>query len=192
MTTFAARLAEERPDEIAVSDATKTLNWQQTDEVLNRAVNALLKLDLGPERRMAVFAENSVETALANLAGLLAGISVVPVNFHLTAEEVAYILNDSEARVLFVDAATAERGQEAAASSGVHTVIGWGGARGDGLEDWAAWLEASEPVDPPTDMAPQPNLLYTSGTTGRPKGTPLPPTMFAGGATVAEHLERMA
>ncbi len=192
MTTFAARLAKERPDEIAVSDATKALDWQQTDELLNRAVNALLQLDLGPERRMAVFAENAVETALSNLAGLLAGISVVPVNFHLTAEEVAYILNDSEARVLFVDAATADRGLAAAADSGVHTVIGWGGAGGDGLEDWTAWLAASDPNDPPTDMAPLPNLLYTSGTTGRPKGTPLPPTMFAGGDTVAEHLERMA
>ena len=192
MTSFAARLARERPGEIAVSDALTSLDWQQTDEVLNRAVNALLGLDLGPERRMAVFAENAVETALSNLAGLLSGISVVPVNFHLTAEEVAYILNDSDVRVLFVDAATAERGLAAAAESAVHTVIGWGGAARVGLEDWTSWLDASDPADPPTDMAPLPNLLYTSGTTGRPKGTPLPPTMFAGGDTVAEHLERMA
>jgi acyl-CoA synthetase (AMP-forming)/AMP-acid ligase II len=190
MTTFAARLAEEKPDEIAVRDPDKAFNWAEVDEILNRAVNALLATDMGPDHRMAVFAENSAETALANLAGLLAGISVVPVNFHLTAEEVAYILNDSGARVLFVDGVTAERGIEAAAESGVHTVIGWDGASGE-VQDWAAWLAASDAAEPPSDMPPQPNLLYTSGTTGRPKGTPLPPTMFAGGDTVAEHLENM-
>ena len=191
MTTFAARLTAERPDEIAVQDSTHALGWAEVDEVLNRAVNALLELDLGPDRRMAVFAENAVETALANLSGLLAGISVVPVNFHLTGEEVAYILNDSGARVLFADAATAERAMEAAAQSEVHTVVGWGCKARAGLIGWSDWLAASDPGDPPTDMAPLPNLLYTSGTTGRPKGTPLPPTMFAGGDTVAEHLDNM-
>lgn len=195
MTTFAAALAEERPDEIAVRDQNSALTWAEVDDVLNRAVNGLLSLDLGPDRRMAVFAENAVETGLANLAGLLAGVSVVPVNFHLTAEEVAYILNDSGARVLFVDASTAERGVLAAAQSGVHTVVGWGdiepGVACD-IEPWSDWLKRNDPTDPPSDMPPQPNLLYTSGTTGRPKGTPLPPTMFAGGDTVREHLERMA
>ena len=59
-------------------DQHSALSWAEVDDVLNRAVNALLALDLGPDRRMAVFAENAVETGLANLAGLLAGVSVVP------------------------------------------------------------------------------------------------------------------
>ena len=64
MTTFAAALAVERPDEIAVRDQNSALSWAEVDDVLNRAVNGLLELDLGPDRRMAVFAENAVETGL--------------------------------------------------------------------------------------------------------------------------------
>ena len=190
MTTFATALAEERPDEIALRDESKAFGWAELDDRLNRIANGLNALDLGPSRRIAVFAENAVETALANLGGLIGGASVVPVNFHLTAAEAAYILDDSGARVLFVGPETAERGIEAAARSGVHTVIGWG-CDGE-VTPWDDWLAAQSGDEPPGDLRPLPNLLYTSGTTGRPKGTELPPTMFAGGDTVAEHLARLA
>ena len=190
MTTFAKALAAERPDEIAIRDASRAFTWAALDDALNRIANGLNALDLGPSRRIAVFAENDVETALANLGGLIAGASVVPVNFHLTAPEAAYILEDSGARVLFVGPETAERGIDAAAASSVHTVIGWVGDHG--VTFWNEWLAAQSPAEPPGDLRPLPNLLYTSGTTGRPKGTELPPTMFAGGATVAEHLARLA
>jgi len=176
---------------VALRDEHKALSWAELDDLLNRVTNGLLACDLGPDRRIAVFAENAVETAAANLGGLLAGASVVPVNFHLNADEVAYILGDAGVRVLFVDAATAERGLSAAAQAGVPMVIGWGGVASERLVPWADWLTGNSPDQPPTDMPPRPNLLYTSGTTGRPKGTPLPPTMFAGGNTVAEHLENM-
>ena len=191
MTIFASRLAVERSEQIAVRDEHKALTWAELDDSLNRVTNGLLGLDLGPERRIAVFAENAVETALANLGGLLAGASVVPVNFHLTADEVAYILADAGVLALFVDAATVDRGLAAAGQAAVPVVIGWDCSAREGLTPWAEWLAGSDAGQPPTDMAPLPNLLYTSGTTGRPKGTPLPPTMFAGGATVAEHLENM-
>jgi long-chain acyl-CoA synthetase len=191
LTTFAAKLARARPDQIAIRDEHQALTWADLDEVLNRATNGLLALDLGPDRRVAVFGENAVETAMANLSGLLAGASVVPVNFHLTAEETAYILADADVRVLFVDAMTAARGVAAAAEAGVHTLIGWGDDLPAGVTPWRDWLAAQSAANPPSDHPPRPNLLYTSGTTGRPKGTPLPPTMFAGGATVAEHLENL-
>ncbi len=190
MTAFGKRLAAARPDEIALRDETVALTWAEVDDRLNRLANGLLAMDLGPDRRIAVFAENAVETALANLGGLIAGASVVPVNFHLTAEEVAYILEDADCRVLFVGPETAERGIAAASQSDIRQVIGWRGAAG--VVAWEKWLEEASAAEPPADIAPRPNLLYTSGTTGRPKGTELPPTMFAGGATVAEHLENLA
>ena len=165
------------------------MHWAEVDDVLNRVANRLDAADLGPSRRVAVFAENAVETALAHLGGLLAGASTVPVNFHLTADETAYILRDSETRVLFVGAETAERGLAAARQAGVDTVVGWYCDGIDGITDWRAWLAAAPTTELSLDITPLPNLLYTSGTTGLPKGTELPPTMFAGGGTMAEHLD---
>ena len=65
MTTFAAQLAMEQPEAIAIRDERVAFRWEDVDETLNRFVNALLQFDLGPEKRIAVFAENSVETAFA-------------------------------------------------------------------------------------------------------------------------------
>jgi long-chain acyl-CoA synthetase len=176
--TLLARFADERGDEVALVDGERTWGWAEVDDALRRVAVQIQHLGLRPEQRLAVFAENSAETLLAHLGGLLAGTSTVPVNFHLTAEEVAYILTDSGAAVLVVGPETAERGREAAAAAGVDLVV----------EDWEGWLASAPEGEPATDVAPQPNLMYTSGTTGRPKGVELPPTMFAGGATVAEHL----
>lgn len=196
MPEFASRLAEERPDEVALRDQKQALGWAEVGDVLNRVANHVLSTDLGPNRRVAVFAENANETALAHLGGLLGGASTVPVNFHLTAEEAAYIVADSGTRILFVGPETVERGLRAAeiATEGGATrplVVGWGCEAMDGIAPWEAWLADGATTDPPLAVEPRPNLLYTSGTTGRPKGTDLPPQMFAGGATMVEHIEAL-
>ena len=192
MPSFSADLAKNRPDETAIRDEQRALQWRDVDDILNRVANGLNALDLGERRRVAVFAENAVETAMANLGGLIAGASVVPVNFHLTAEEVAYILGDAGVGVLVCDGRTCDRAVEAAAQAGVAAVIGW--HCDEGTTDviaWQMWLAQQSPAAADESHRPLPNLLYTSGTTGRPKGTELPPTMFAGGDTVAEHLANL-
>ena len=197
MPRFATERAQLDPTGFALVDGDRELTWQQVGDSLNRCANLLLAADangeLGDAHRIAVFAENAAETALAHLGGLLAGASSVPVNFHLTASEAAYILADSGSKVLFVGPETAERGLAAAGEAGVPVVIGWGcrNLAIDGVADivdWQQWLAGGDPADPPTTVVPRPNLLYTSGTTGQPKGTELPPTMFAGGVDMDEHL----
>jgi long-chain acyl-CoA synthetase len=192
MVLVASRLADERPDEIALRDGTAALTWAEVNETLNRVANNLRTLDLGPLRRIAVFAHNSAETLLAHLGGLFAGASSVPANFHLNAEEFAFILEDSGARLLFVGPETAASGLQAAEQAGVPLVIGWRCPDTPGLTHWENWLRQADAGEVSPDVTPRPNLMYTSGTTGRPKGVELPPTMFAGGATMVEHVEALA
>jgi long-chain acyl-CoA synthetase len=191
MSFASANRARETPHAIALADERQTVSWCELDDILNRAANALLGIDLGPSRRVAVFAENSAETVIAHLGAIRVGISTVPLNFHLTAGEVAYILDDSRSAALFVGPETAEVGLEAAAEAGIPLVVGWRSDAQDAVVLWEEWIGRAPNREPPSDMPPLPFLHYTSGTTGRPKGTETPPTMFAGGATVAEHFDRI-
>ena len=194
MPEFAAALAAADPTAVALADQYRDLTWTEVNDTLNRCANLLLSMDLGPKRRISIFAENAGETALAHLGGLLAGCSTVPVNFHLTAEEAAYIVSDSESQVIFCDESTVSRAQHAAREAGIKTVIMWSTDdtdNTDGVDGWLEWLNTGSCEHPPMSTMPLPNLLYTSGTTGLPKGTDLPPTRFAGGDNMAEHLETM-
>jgi acyl-CoA synthetase (AMP-forming)/AMP-acid ligase II len=173
-------------------DPYKSLTWEEVDEIINRAANIILGSDLGVKRRVAVFAENASETALAHLGGLFGGASSVPVNFHLTSEEASYILKDSESQILFIDNKTADRGIAAAKEAGITQVVGWNCQEHKDVINWEEWLLTGLADPSPDAVTPLPNLLYTSGTTGLPKGTELPPTMFAGGSTMTEHIKGLS
>jgi acyl-CoA synthetase (AMP-forming)/AMP-acid ligase II len=188
--------ADQTREGLALADARVALDWAEFDDALHRAAQLFLALGasdaLGREKRVTVFAENSAETVIAHLGALFAGVSTVPANFHLTASELAYILSDSGSRVLCTGPETAEVAIAAARAAEDVRVIGWRCTDLAGIESWEGWLAAVSPEPPPDDIAPRPHLMYTSGTTGRPKGTDLPPTMFAGGATMREHRASLA
>lgn len=178
MSLAAEDRSQSMPDKMAVTDGRLTLSWAELDPVVNRATNALLAEALGDPPRAAVFAHNSTESALAYLAMLHAGVSGVPANFHLTADELAYILKDSGAQLVFVGPETAAVGVAAAHAVGIDRVVGWRCEGVEGVTGWDDWLAASSDAPPPTQMKPLPYMHYTSGTTGRPKGTETPPNMF--------------
>ena len=114
----------ERRGDMALADERVELSWTELDPVLDRAANAMSAAVDG-KRRVAVFAPNSAEAVIAYVAGIEGGVSTVPVSYHLTPGEAAYILKDSGASVLLVGPETVEAGLAAAADAGVALVVGW-------------------------------------------------------------------
>ncbi len=151
--------------------------WDVADRLAH-----LVRATVG-DRRLAVDAENAAESVLAHLGGLRAGVSVVAVNGHLAAPELAHLLRAGDVALVIAGPATVERARIAAAEVGDCEVVAWDEPA------WTAWL-ASAPAGPPPDGRPiVPNLLFTSGTTGSPKATELPPNVFPVRASWADFLE---
>ena len=95
----------------ALTDGTESLNWADLNVVMNRAVNAILGTDLGPDRRVAIMAQNSAQAAIAHLAAIYAGASAVPVNWQLRPVEASRILYDSAPRLVLASPQSESRGQ---------------------------------------------------------------------------------
>lgn len=185
MSLTASRHAQTDPGALALADERQLFTWTTLDPILNRVVNALRNARLSDDGRAAVFAPNSVENALVYIGALEAGISSVPISFHLTVNELAYILKDSGTEILFVGPETEEVGRKAAALTGIGNVVAWRSDAKPDLIDWDTWLAQSVETEPPHNMPPRPHLHYTSGTTGQPKGTETPPNMLPTTDTVA-------
>jgi long-chain acyl-CoA synthetase len=167
-----------RRDDLALADERVSYSWNQLDLLLDRTANALSSLPFENERRVAIFAQNSAETVINYVACLEAGISSVPVSFHLTPSEAAYIIRDSGAVAVLVGPETLESGMNAAAEAGVNSVIGWRCPPRKGLIRWEDWIADASDAAPDSTAKPLPHLHYTSGTTGRPKATETPPQYF--------------
>lgn len=175
-------------DDTALTDGRTALGWDQLDALLDRSVAALRTLDTGPDRRVAVLAVNSAETVVAHAAVLLAGLSAVPVSPHLKVPEVQHILEVARARVVLAGPETAAT---ARAARGSADVIVWRAADLEGVRLWEELVGQAAPSPPADDVAPRPPMLFTSGTTGRPKPVEQPPTMFPGGSSGRELVARL-
>ncbi|WP_326736133.1 AMP-dependent synthetase/ligase [Streptomyces sp. NBC_01022] len=176
-------------------DEWKSLSWGQAAERVYAVAAGLIALGVQPEERVALAASTRVEWILADLGVTCAGAATTTIYPSTNAEESAFILSDSESRVLIAeDAAQLAKARERRAElpNLAHVVVidteGAGPAEGD-PEGWVltlADLEAlgaeqlaknpasiTERVDAitPEQLA---TLIYTSGTTGRPKGVRLP------------------
>jgi long-chain acyl-CoA synthetase len=161
--------AEARGDDLAVADEFASVTFVQVNERVNRAVHALQSFGLGPGDRVALLVGNRHEALEFATAVYHAALVNVPINWHLAAEEVAYILDDSDARVILADAEHGDLAADAAArAQDVEHRIVFGGAL-DGFLELDEVL-AAQSADEPEQQASGATMFYTSGTTGRPKG----------------------
>lgn len=151
------------PTELAIDDGVRTRSRQEVDERVARVARLLREgMGLAPGDHAAMLMSNRVEFVELILGAAMAGVHITPINWHLTTPEVRYILDDAGAAVLFADDVHAAVASEAASGSSVPLILA-----GDDLES-ALGDHAPVPYGPdePSGHA----MLYTSGTTGRPKG----------------------
>jgi long-chain acyl-CoA synthetase len=135
----------------------------------NRLANALRRRGIGPGDRVVVLMPNCPEVLQAYAAILKAGAVIVPVTFLLSPAEVRHILADSGARLVIT---MPELTEKAEGWTGETVVVGGPGAGGIALEELCARESDAFPlVDRADDDIAV--ILYTSGTTGRPKGVAL-------------------
>ena len=95
------RNAKLYPHRVAVEEGQRSLTFAQLDERASRLANLLLSLRTGPEDKVAVLNHNCLEYVELYFAAAKAGIPIVPLNFRYLQNELTYVLNDSQATILF-------------------------------------------------------------------------------------------
>ncbi len=178
-----ARIARKYPERVAFVCREQTRTFGEVDARVNRLARGLAARGVTQGDRVAVLMGNSIEMVEAMFAGWRLGAIVVPVNFRMVAPEVEYVLADSGARAVIVDEALlplvdAVRPSLAVLDAVVvlgepNAVVPDDGAPGVERYDDLLAAESDEPlqIDVP-EQAPA-LIMYTSGTTGRPKGAVL-------------------
>ena len=156
------------PERQAVVSKFGPRTWGQLNENANRLARRLRLAGVGPGDGVALLARNRPEFIETLQAVSRIGGRMTPINWHLSAEEVAYIVTDCEAKVLVADEAFADSAIEAMAAS-PHLVEGLALGAIEGLDDYHVAL-ADHDGENLEDATLGSNMLYTSGTTGRPKG----------------------
>jgi acyl-CoA synthetase (AMP-forming)/AMP-acid ligase II len=164
--------AQEKPGAPAFSYEGRTMNFAALDAGSNRAAQALAASGIGKGDRIAYLGKNSDLYFEILVAAAKLGAVMTPVNWRLAPPEVTYILNDSQAKILFIGKGFAEMTEQIRSDLRFATAIyAVEGAEG-GYPDYAAWRDAFDAVDPriPTAEDDDAVQMYTSGTTGHPKG----------------------
>ena len=184
-TNQLARHALMQPDATALRFLGRTTTWGELDGRVTALASALSRRGVAFGDRVLILMLNRTEFVETILATNLLGAIAVPVNFRMTPPEIGFLVGDCEARVVVTEpvlagVATAVR----AIDPILTTVIVVGGASEDGLLGYDELLAEAggppEPVDIPNDSPAL--IMYTSGTTGRPKGAVLTHNNIAGQA----------
>ena len=170
-----ARSARSRPDAPALAFEGAALSFAQLDERANRVAGALAARGVGPGDNVAILMFNRLEFVESFFGIQKLGACAVPVNFRLSQEEVDYVLADSRAVGILSDAELVAAGSAAAEAMPevrFRLVAGAGTEAAESYEEALA-IASPEPPEPIVEDEQLAFLMYTSGTTGWPKGAML-------------------
>jgi long-chain acyl-CoA synthetase len=148
--------------------AGRTHSFAKVNANANRIARLLREAGLKKGDAVALACSNRAEFIEVLAATRRAGFRITPVNWHLTAEEIAYIVNDCEAKALFGDVRVPAMAEVGALCPGAGLKVAIGGPVEGfvGFDEALAGLDGADIADPVLGN----QMMYTSGTTGRPKG----------------------
>jgi long-chain acyl-CoA synthetase len=161
--------AARQPDTPALITPTETVTYAELNWRANRLARALRSRGLQRGDAVALLCSNRAEFVEVLLATQRTGLRLTTVNWHLTADESGYIVDDCEARAFVAEARFAEVARGAAEGAPRATVRFAVGGVIEGFDDYDAAVSAESGEDLPDPVLGS-QMLYTSGTTGRPKG----------------------
>ncbi|MBM3505908.1 MAG: long-chain fatty acid--CoA ligase [Alphaproteobacteria bacterium] len=167
--TLLRRAARTYPDRIAFQWESGQLRYRDLMARVDRVAAAFAAAGVMPGDRVAFMLRNGPTFLEVYLATLHLGAICVPLNFRLKAAEVAYQVNDADPRLLIADEETAGEASAASLPGSCRLVVD---GRGKGTDNLAHLVGAAPDHVPATaiDLSAPASLLYTSGTTGLPKG----------------------
>jgi long-chain acyl-CoA synthetase len=163
------------PDRAAIVSSAGDRTFAELDANANRLARALRRRGLAVGDAVAILASNQPAFVETVYACDRAGFRLTPVNWHLTASEAAYIVDDCEAKALVATADLRDLAAGCLTEARACKVALLAGGDGDPFESYEQALDAESP-DPLPDPVHGSTMLYTSGTTGRPKGVHRPST----------------
>lgn len=160
--------AEQRPSSLALRDSQSTLTYGELDALMDRVAASLQRDGLKAGDAIALCAAASVPYAAVFLGALRAGVAVAPLAPGSTATSLARMMEDAEARLLFTDLAAAETIGPARDGTPPRIALD-ASAAGRALDDWLTPV-GTQPVAVEVQPTLPFNIIYSSGTTGEPKG----------------------
>ncbi len=169
MDLLAAHAAKQ-PRRAAIIEGERSLTWEEFFHARNRLAHALAGLGIGAGQHVVVYAHNSIENLLAGAAARLLGAVSVPMNHRLTEEEVVYILDNADARAVCVGDAFLPMAERVRGTARVAHWITLGAERRPWAEALPDLMARGRPTPPPAPAAVGGSMIYTAGTTGKPKG----------------------
>ncbi|TKJ21626.1 MAG: long-chain fatty acid--CoA ligase [Promethearchaeota archaeon Loki_b32] len=165
------------PNKLALKDARRQLTFEELNERTNKLANGILKNGIKKGDKIAILSNNSIEFMEIYVAAAKGGFIIVPLNFRLHPDDISFIINNSDAKWLFVESRFREatekiwlRAKELGFENVERVLID-----DEPAKSWKFFediVEMGENSYPLIKIKPEDTwiILYTSGTTGKPKG----------------------